>query len=98
LGAGNARVEDREGVFDIVGGEEIFRKLEDPFAGFGVDIDVGDEVFILVARSEGLHGCLDFFYFGSDGGYVFRGGLIGWGGLLRGKKGDEEEGEESLHE
>ena len=83
----DAGIENGKQVFHIVGDEEVLGEFEDPLAGFGVDIDVGDEIFTCVAGPQRPDGGVDLLDFGADGSQVFGRGLERRGGLLGRKEG-----------
>ena len=73
-------------MFYIVGDEDIFGKFEDPLAGLGVDIYIGDEILVHVGSQRPDSG-VDLSDFGADGCQVFGRSLERGSGLLAGKEG-----------
>jgi hypothetical protein len=90
FGALDAGVEDRESVFDVVGDEEVFGEFEDPLAGLGVDVDIGNKVLVNMFGACGANRGVDFVDLGPDGRHVVRGGVDGGCRLLGVKKSYEE--------
>ena len=74
-GALDAGVEDGERVLHVFRDEEVFGKFKHPPAGLGVDVHVGDQVFIRVVRAQAAYRGIDLIDFGADDRVSLRGRL-----------------------
>ena len=73
----DALVKDGEEAGDVLGVDKALREFQEPFAGLGIDVYIGDEVFVDFAGAQVFDRGIDLVDFGLVLAFLFAGELRG---------------------